>query len=68
MLMSRWLFSITLAASATLMEGALYVPAVITDLYKRSTFSATSGVDPEVTFKILVTVCNLSPGFVLSGE
>ena len=31
MLMSRWEFSITLAASATLIEGARWVPAVITE-------------------------------------
>ena len=29
-LMSRWLFSTTLAASATLMEGARWMPASMT--------------------------------------
>jgi len=40
----------TLAASAVLMLAALNVPAVIIALYKESTFSAISGVEPEVTF------------------
>jgi hypothetical protein len=31
MLRSRWVFSMTLAASATLMELAGYTPAVITE-------------------------------------
>ena len=67
-LISRCEFSITLDASATFIVGAKCVPAVITDLYKSSTFSPTSGVDPEVTFNIFSTVCSLSPGLILSGE
>ena len=31
MLRSRWVFSITLAASATLIEGARWMPAVTTE-------------------------------------
>ena len=61
------MFSITLAASATFIEGALYVPAVIMDLYKESTKSAISGVEPLVIFKILVNVFSLSPGLMRSG-
>ena len=61
-------FSITFEASATLMVGAKCVPAVMTDLYKASTFSPTSDVDPEVTFNIFSTVCSLSPGLILYGE
>jgi len=55
----------TLEASATFIEVAKKVPAVITDLYKSSTFFPTSGVDPEVTLSIFSTVCFLSPIMVL---
>ena len=48
-LMSRCEFSITLAASATFIEGARCVPAVITDWYNWFTFCPISGVEPEVT-------------------
>ena len=65
---SRCVFSITLAASATLMELALCVPAVIIERYKSSTIVAISGVEPDVTFKIFVTLCSLSPGLMRSGE
>ena len=68
MLMSRWEFSITFAASATFIEGAKCVPAVITDLYNSFTFTPISGVEPDVIFKILSTVCSLSPGLIRSGE
>jgi hypothetical protein len=37
--MSRCEFSITLAASATLMDGARWVPAVITDWYNLFTLA-----------------------------
>ena len=50
------------------MVGAKCVPAVITDLYKASTLTPISGVEPEVTFNIFSTVCSLSPGLILSGE
>ena len=65
---SRWEFSITLAASATFIEGARCVPAVIIDLYKLSISKADLWVEPDVIFKILVTVRSLSPGLILSGE
>ena len=67
-LISRCEFSITFAASATLMVGAKCVPAVITDLYKSFTFIPISGVEPAVTFNIFSTVCSLSPGLIRSGE
>ena len=41
MFTSRWLFSIILDASATLMEGALCVPFTKTELYMLSTISAS---------------------------
>ena len=50
------------------MVGAKCVPAEITDLYNSLTFSPIRGVDPEVTFNILSTVCSLSPGLIRSGE
>ena len=42
MFISRCEFSITLAASATLIVGAKWVPAFITDRYTASTFSTIS--------------------------
>ncbi|MNT47901.1 hypothetical protein D3C72_1846530 [compost metagenome] len=67
MFTSRCVFSITLAASATRMLDALCVPAVMISLYSWSTSSATSGVEPEVTFLIVLTRCSLSPGLIRSG-
>jgi len=57
-----------LAASATFIEGALWVPALIIELYKVSISFATLGVDPEVIFLIWVRVLILSPGLIRSGE
>jgi hypothetical protein len=48
-LMSLCEFSITFAASATLI-GVLNEYLVITERYSASTFNPTSGVEPEVTF------------------
>ena len=67
MLTSRWVFSITLAASATLMLGALWVPASMMRRYSASTKSATSGVEPEVTLRMVVKRRCLSPGLIRSG-
>ena len=53
---SRWMFSITFAASATFIFGALYVPTDIISEYKLSTKSAILLFDPEVTFLILDNV------------
>ena len=60
--------SMPLLASATSIDGALCVPAMIMLPYKSSIKFATSGVDPEVTFTIFKSVLILSPGFILSGE
>ena len=50
------------------MLSALKAPAVMIELYKSSTKSAISGVDPDVTFLMVVKVFTLSPGTILSGE
>jgi hypothetical protein len=50
------------------MQLALWVPAVITLRYSASMKSAASGVEPEVTFRMLVTRWALSPGLMRSGE
>ena len=57
----------TFAASATLIELALWVPASTIDWYSSSTKLATSGVDPEVTLTISFNLWDLSPGLILSG-
>ena len=49
-LISRCVFSITFAASATFMLSALYVPASIIFPYILSMNSADSAFDPEVIF------------------
>ena len=67
MFRSRWEFSITLAASATFKELARKVPFFRMARYSASTASAASGVEPEVIFRILVSVCSLSPGLIRSG-
>ena len=67
MLTSLWVFSITFAASATFMLLALWVPAVMIVWYRLSTKSATSSVDPAVTFLMDGSRCSLSPGLILSG-
>ena len=53
---SLWVFSITLAASATLIFGAKYVPALIIELYKLSINFAASGLEPDVTFRISMSL------------
>ena len=65
---SRCAFSIDLAASATFILDTLKVPAVIILAYNSSTLFAVSGVEPAVNFLIVVSVCTLSPGLILSGE
>jgi hypothetical protein len=67
MLRSRCVFSMTLAASATLMLQALCVPAVMIEAHSRSTKSAISGVEPEVTLRMPGRRCCLSPGLMRSG-
>ena len=61
------MFSITLAASATLMLLALWVPAVMMLAYSASTKFAAAGVEPLVTLRMVVTRCALSPGLMCSG-
>ena len=68
MFKSLWAFSIAFEASATLIELARWVPAIMIEEYKSLTIFAIWGVDPEVTFFIFVRVLILSPGFTLSGE
>ena len=68
MLRSRWVFSITLAASATLMLDARCTPAVTTLAYICATRSSVSGVSPDTTLVIFVNVRSLSPGLIRSGE
>src|SRR5450759_4349864 len=67
MLASRWVFSITLAASATFRLGALWVPAVMMRRYRASTNSAASGVEPEVTLIMVIRRRCRSPGLMRSG-
>jgi len=50
MLISRCVFSITFAASATRIEGARCVPAVMMLAYRSLIMRAASGVDPDVYF------------------
>ncbi len=66
--MSRCAFSITLTASATLIIGALYVPVIMIDLYTASTASEISSVDPDVIFRLVVSLLFLSPGLMRLGE
>jgi hypothetical protein len=68
MFKSRCVFSITLAASATLILEARCTPAVTTLPYTSATRSSVSGVSPETTFVIFVSVRFLSPGLMRSGE
>ena len=68
MFRSRWVFSITLAASATLMLLARCTPAVITVSYSLASFSSVSGLSPETTLTIVGRRCCLSPGLIRSGE
>jgi len=49
------------------MLEVLCVPAVTIEPYRRSTNSVTCGVDPEVTFLMVVRRWDLSPGLILSG-
>ena len=61
-------FSMALLASATFIEGAKCVPAVMIELYSSSTNFPIGFVEPEVTFLIEVSVFILSPGLIRSGE
>ena len=63
---SLWVFSITLAASAILIESALWMPALIIKEYNFAIIFDDLEFDPEVIFTISVTLF-LSPGLILSG-
>ena len=67
MLRSRWVFSITFAASAALIELARCTPGSTIVSYSFATLSSVSGVSPETIFRIFVSVCSLSPGLMRSG-
>ena len=64
---SRWIFSITFAASATLIDSALYVPAFIIDWYILSIIFKLWWFEPETIFLIFVKLWFLSPGLIRSG-
>ena len=68
MFTSRWVFSMILAASATLIVAALCTPASTTNSYVLAILSNESSQQPETTFIIFLNVCCLSPGLILSGE
>ena len=68
MLRSRWVFSITLAASATLMLGARWIPAWMMRPYASATRSSVAASCPETTFVMRGRVCSRSPGLMRSGE
>ena len=66
--MSLCAFSMDFAASATLIELVIYVPALIIDLYNLSIVKAVLFVEPDVNFVILLILYFSSPGLILSGE
>ena len=57
MLMSLWLFSMTFAASATLMDSALYTPASTTSSYTWAISSSVSSSMPETILVIVSRRC-----------
>ncbi|MCW0416848.1 hypothetical protein NB689_002602 [Xanthomonas sacchari] len=67
MLTSRWMFSTTLAASATRIDGARQVPAAIMPAYSASTASAAAGFEPEVILRMSARRRWRSPGLTRSG-
>ena len=68
MLISRWLFSITLTASAVLMVDTGKVPAAMTISYTFLISRADSSSMPETILRMLVSVWTRSPGLMRSGE
>ena len=69
MLRSRCVFSITLAASATLMlRRPVHAGGDDAAVDLAPPARASAGVSPETTLMILVSVCSLSPGLMRSGE
>ena len=68
MLRSRCEFSITLAASATLIDGARWMPAMTTKPYDGRHDVEGRLVVPETTLVMVSKRCALSPGLMRSGE
>ena len=68
MLISLCAFSITLAASATLMLLALNNLFLLILPYIFFNRLTVLELEPEIILVILFIVCVLSPGFILSGE
>ena len=68
MFRSRWVFSITFAASATLMLVVRCTPAVITRSYSAAIASSVGPSSPATTFTMRSSVCSRSPGLIRSGE
>ena len=64
---SLCVFSITFAASATLIEEALKVPARTTLPYNLSKISKVLSLDAETILVMLLKVFTWSPGLTLSG-
>ena len=58
----------TFAASATLILGALWVPAVIISLYKLSTIFAISGFEPDVIFIDYLNICSSARMKAMGGS
>ena len=68
-----WEEVMSINLSSNFLFSRYLIPIMIKDKWGRiihvsSTNSAISGLDPEVTFLICVTVCSLSPGLIRSGE
>ena len=64
---SLWMFSVTFAASATLIDGASWIPASIIEEYIKDMIFKVYLFEAEKTFFIFSIVLTLSPGTILSG-
>ena len=64
---SLWIFSVTFAASATLIDDASWIPASIIEEYIKDIIFKVSWFEAETTFFIFSIVLTLSPGTILSG-
>ncbi len=67
MFRSRWVFSITLQASAALMLEQRCTPGLTMRSYSAATFSSVAGQSPDTTLMTLVSMCSRSPGLMRSG-
>ena len=68
MFRSRCVFSMTFAASATLIDVARCTPAWMIAPYASATRFSVAASSPETTFTIRSSVCSVSPGLMRSGE